>query len=76
MYYSAMLTMLSTHKGKELRDNLVRCNLVLTKKLRERFQKEANKLCGGNMSMLLKKILSERYSMASEMPIELRNNGL
>lgn len=49
-----------------MRDNLVRTNIVLTKKLRERFQKEANSKYGGNMSLLLKLILAHRYNMSKE----------
>lgn len=55
-----------------MKENLVRTNLVLTKKLREAFQKEANRKHGGNMSLLIKIILAERYKMMSEVPEELR----
>ncbi len=49
-----------------MRDTLVRTNLVLTKKLRDEFQKEANKRTAGNMSLLFKVLLASRYDMPKE----------
>jgi hypothetical protein len=55
-----------------MNENLVRTNLVLTKKLRKEFQNEANKKYGGNMSLLLKILLAERYKMPGELAPEFR----
>lgn len=55
-----------------MRDNLVRCNMVLTKVLRKCMQDEANKKYGGNMSLLIKIILAERYKKPAEVPEEFR----
>lgn len=55
-----------------MRDHLIRTNLVLTKKLRERLQREANTQCAGNMSLLFKLLLAVRYDMAKEIEPEFR----
>ena len=55
-----------------MRDHLIRTNLVLTKKLRDHFQKEADRLCAGNMSMLFKVLLASRYDMRKEIEPEFR----
>lgn len=55
-----------------MRDHLIRTNLVLTKRLRDRFQQEANRQCAGNMSLLFKLILAERYKMENEVEPQFR----
>ncbi len=56
-----------------MKENLIRTNLVLTKKLRERFQKEANLLCAGNMSLLFKLLVADRYDMPKEIESDFRH---
>lgn len=49
-----------------MKDHLIRTNLVFTRKLRDKFEREANMKCGGNMSLLLKLLLADRYDMPKE----------
>ena len=46
-----------------MNQELVRCNIVLTKSLRRALQKEANKSFGGKLSMLVRKMVGERYNI-------------
>lgn len=55
-----------------MKDNLVRTNLVLTKKLRSVFQAEANRQCAGNMSLLFKLLLAKRYDLPKEIEPQFR----
>lgn len=55
-----------------MKESLVRTNMMLTKKLREKFQAEANAKCAGNMSLLFKTLLAVRYDMPKEIEPELR----
>jgi len=55
-----------------MNENLVRSNIVLTKVLRKCMQDEANKKYGGNMSLLAKIILAERYKKPNEVPEDFR----
>ncbi len=54
-----------------MNEDLIRTNLVLTKKLRKAFVIEANKTCGGKKSMLIRKILGERYKLPYKLPTEM-----
>ena len=56
-----------------MKENLIRTNLVLTKKLREGLQKEANIKCAGNMSLLFKLLLATRYNLSKEIEPEFRH---
>ena len=54
-----------------MHENLIRTNAVLTRQLRRALQKEANKKCGGKISMLLRQILGERYKLPYLLPQEI-----
>jgi hypothetical protein len=49
-----------------VKEHLTRTNVVLTLKLRDKLQKEANKKCAGNISLLLRLLLATRYDLPNE----------
>jgi len=55
-----------------MRDHLIRSNIVLTIPLRAALQQEANRKCGGNISLLVRALLAHRYKLLEEIDPELR----